>query len=360
MKRETSNVERGTMKLFVPGRVCLFGEPSDWAGGYRTVRPDIAKGQAVILGTDQGIEAEVLPHPEALVLSSVAKEAGSRPRVLPMEPNALLQEARQGGFWSYVAGTALQVLRRAPVQGLVLENHAMDLPLRKGLSSSAAICVLTARAFNRVYGLGWTTRDEMEIAYQGETVTPSRCGRMDQGCAFGRRPIRMMFDGESLEVAEIVPGARFHLLVVDLDAAKDTRAILAGLNRAYPHPEDDVARGVVELLGPINARIVENAVAALVAGDAERLGSLMDEAQECFDRLAVPACPRELAAPALHRVLAYPPLRPHIFGGKGVGSQGDGAAQFVARSEADRDQAIAILARDLGLRAFALSVLPAR
>jgi galactokinase len=23
------------MKLFVPGRICLFGEHSDWAGGYR-------------------------------------------------------------------------------------------------------------------------------------------------------------------------------------------------------------------------------------------------------------------------------------------------------------------------------------
>ena len=30
-----------------------------------------------------------------------------------------------------------------------------------------------------------TTRGEMEYAYQGELATPSRCGRMDQGCAFG-------------------------------------------------------------------------------------------------------------------------------------------------------------------------------
>jgi galactokinase len=25
------------MKLFVPGRICLFGEHSDWAGGYRRI-----------------------------------------------------------------------------------------------------------------------------------------------------------------------------------------------------------------------------------------------------------------------------------------------------------------------------------
>ena len=37
-----------------------------------------------------------------------------------------------------------------------------------------------ARAFNRVYGLRLTVRGEMEVAYQGERLTPSMCGRMDQ------------------------------------------------------------------------------------------------------------------------------------------------------------------------------------
>ena len=32
------------MKLFVPGRICLFGEHSDWAGGYRRINAAIEKG----------------------------------------------------------------------------------------------------------------------------------------------------------------------------------------------------------------------------------------------------------------------------------------------------------------------------
>ena len=32
------------MRLFVPGRICLFGEHSDWAGGYRDVPTDSRKG----------------------------------------------------------------------------------------------------------------------------------------------------------------------------------------------------------------------------------------------------------------------------------------------------------------------------
>lgn len=342
------------MDLFVPGRLCLFGEHSDWAGEYRWVDPSIEKGRTLIAGTDQGIHARVERHPDALVLSSVA--GGEETRAIPTELGMLQREAEQGGFWSYVAGVALVAHRLHGVGGLVLDNHAMDLPLRKGLSSSAAICVLTARAFNRLYGLGLSTREEMELAYQGEIVTPSRCGRMDQGCAFGRRPVLMTFDGDAFQAEPVEPGADFHLLIVDLQARKDTRAILRGLHRAYPRTEDEVARGVRELLGPVNAAIVSRAVEALENGDAARLGRLMSEAQEQFDRLAAPACPEELRAPVLHRVLSCPPLQPHVWGGKGVGSQGDGSAQFVARSAADRDAAIEVITRELEMPCLPLTL----
>jgi mevalonate kinase len=345
------------MDLFVPGRICLFGEHSDWAGGYRRLNPAIGKGYALIAGTEQGIHARVERHPEALVLTSIAEDGASRaPRTIPMDPGTLLREAEQGGFWSYVAGVALEILPHRPTGGFVLDNHAMDLPLRKGLSSSAAICVLTARAFNRLYNLGLTRREEMELAYQGEIRTPSRCGRMDQGCAFGRRPILMTFDGDAMDASEIAITADLHLLIVDLQTRKDTRTILARLNRAFPLADDAIARGVQELLGPINARLVDRAVEALGAGDARRLGLLMTQAQEHFDRLAAPACPEELTAPVLHRVLRHPPLQPHVWGGKGVGSQGDGAAQFVARSAADRDAAIAVIERDLGMPCLPLTL----
>ncbi len=32
------------MKIFVPGRLCLFGEHSDGAGGYRRLNPELGKG----------------------------------------------------------------------------------------------------------------------------------------------------------------------------------------------------------------------------------------------------------------------------------------------------------------------------
>lgn len=345
------------MKIFVPGRVCLFGEHSDWAGGYRRINSGIEKGYTLLTGTDQGIYAEVAPHPTSLVLTSTTPD-GERigPYEIPMEREALLAEAQRGGFWSYIAGVAYQVLTHYHVRGLVIDNYKTDLPMKKGLSSSAAICVLTARAFNRIYDLKLTIRGEMELAYQGEITTPSRCGRMDQGCAYGNRPILMVYDGDRVDVIELRVPRDLYLVIVDLQAQKDTMEILARLNRAYPFAESEIERGVQELLGPINKRIVLQAVEALQAGDAERLGALMVEAQALFDRYAIPACPEELTAPVLHRVLNYEPLKPHIWGGKGIGSQGDGSAQFIARSQADQQAVIEIIERDLGMRCLPLTL----
>jgi UTP-glucose-1-phosphate uridylyltransferase len=108
--------------------------------------------------------------------------------------------------------------------------------------------------------------------------------------------------------------------------------------------------------GPINKRIVNQAVEALEAADARRIGEIMVEAQGWFDRYAVPACPEELTAPLLHRVLNYEPIKPHIWGGKGVGSQGDGTAQFIARSAADQQSLIEIVERDLKMSCLPLTL----
>ena len=347
------------MKIFVPGRICLVGEHSDWAGGYRRINAQIEKGYTLITGTDQGIYAEVSAHPTSLVLTSTTPDGvRTGPYEIPMEPKALLEEAQKGGYWSYIAGVAYQVLTNYHVRGLVIDNYKTDLPIKKGLSSSAAICVLAARAFNRTYDLKMTTRGEMELAYLGEITTPSRCGRMDQGCAFGNRPVLMTFDGDWLETTALQVNRPLYFVIVDLQAKKDTMEILNRLNRCFPFAENDVERGVQELLGPINKRLVNQAMQALRDSDAHRLGALMTEAQGFFDRYATPACPEELTSPVLHQVLAYEPLSPHILGGKGVGSQGDGTAQFICPTVTDQEAVIQILERDLHLPALKMTITP--
>jgi galactokinase len=345
------------LRLFVPGRVCLLGEHSDWAGGFRRKNPALEKGHTIVCGTNQGIYAEVEPHPSHIVMTSVTPSGELLgPREIPMQADALLQEAQKGGFWSYIAGVAYQVMSHNQVGGLTIHNYHTDLPIKKGLSSSAAISVLTARAFNLIYELKMGVRDEMELAYRGETTTPSRCGRMDQCCAFGSLPVLMTFDDDHLDTSELIVGADLHLVIVDLQAQKNTMKILESLNSCFPYAQNRLHEGVQLLLGCINKTVVMQAVQAIESGNVSRLGALMVESQTNFDRYAMPACPEELTSPSLHHVLSYAPLQPYIYGGKGLGSQGDGSAQFLARSESDQNAIVEILGKELGLPAITLTI----
>jgi hypothetical protein len=127
----------------------------------------------------------------------------------------------------------------------------------------------------------------------------------------------------------------------------------------------------------------------------------MLEAQREFDARAGPLCPEQLAAPELHQVLALPavqvgrpasrrlaplpgepgtpprspaysssstphstlgrpatPPQEHIWGCKGVGSQGDGTAQFLCRNAGAQQAVCGILSQQLGLLCMPLTVAP--
>ena len=333
--------------LFVPGRVCLLGEHSDWAGGHRRTNSDLAPGHAIIYPTNQGIYSRAKKS-DKLIFHS---DAGSIE--LPMNPPILLAAAKEG---NYVAGTAYQIVTHHSVEGIEIENYKTDLPMKKGLSSSAALCVTVARAFNRVYNLKLTTRGEMDLAYRGEITTPSRCGRMDQGCAFNK-PVSMIFDGEELDVQELEVGGSFYFILVDLMAHKNTIKILAELNDAYPFAETKIEKDLQIFLGKESEIWVDLAKKNLLEGDAKGLGMAISQVQDLFDLYAKPLCPDELTAPKLHEVLNYKPIQSLIWGGKGVGSQGDGSAQLLARDEGSRNKVIEILERDLEVSCLPLSLI---
>lgn len=223
------------LKLFVPGRLCLFGEHSDWAGHYRTMNAEIEPGAAIVTGIEQGIHAEV----EKSSLFEVVNEDPQRPDMWKnfscrMNEADLKSIAKSGSFFCYCAGVASYMLEWYKVGGVKIRITSMTLPIKSGLSSSAAICVLVARAFNLLYKLNLNTMGEMNIAYWGELRTSSRCGRLDQACAFGVKPNLMIFDGDEIEVQALTVKKRLHWVFADLCASKDTIKILRDLNKAYP------------------------------------------------------------------------------------------------------------------------------
>ena len=227
-------------KLFVPGRLCLFGEHTDWAGHYRTMNADIVPGASIVTGIEQGIYAEV----EKSTIFELQSDAPEIAEVwhdfsCRMDESELKSVAKSGSFFCYCAGVASYMLEWYKVGGVRIRITDMTLPMKSGLSSSAAICVLVARAFNLLYNLNLNTLGEMNIAYLGELRTSSRCGRLDQACAFGVKPNLMTFDGDEIEVKSLNVKKQLYWVFADLCAEKDTIKILSDLNKAYPFASNE-------------------------------------------------------------------------------------------------------------------------
>ena len=343
------------MNIFVPGRLCLFGEHSDWAGLYNRTNSAVEPGMAIVTGIEQGIYGYA-ERSEKFRFRAL-KDDGTHDAWIewPLSVKQLKATAEEGGYYSYVAGVAAFMLEYYDVGGLSIDITKVTLPIKKGLSSSAAICVLVARAFNMVYDLQISVRGEMEAAYRGEIMTPSRCGRLDQACAYGTKPVLMRFASENIEVERLAVGKELHWVFADLNGEKDTMKILSSLNACYPYAQDQKSKNVQEALGPENRRIVEQVIKAMRAGDAVRIGELMDESQRIFDKMVAPACPSELTSPLLHEVMADARVRALSLGVKGVGSHGDGTVQMICKDAEDQEALCAYL-KGRGLEAFCFTI----
>ena len=345
------------MKLFVPGRLCLFGEHTDWAGHYRTMNANIKPGAAIVTGIEQGIYAEV-EKSSIFEMQSVAPEIADvwQDFSCRMDEAELKRIAKSGSFFCYCAGVVSYMLEWYKVGGVRIRITSMTLPMKSGLSSSAAICVLVARAFNVLYNLNLNTLGEMNIAYLGELRTSSRCGRLDQACAFGVKPNLMTFDGDEIEVCSLNVKKHLYWVFADLCAEKDTIKILSDLNKAYPFPNTDAEKAEHEALGEQNLDIIERATKFMAEGNAEALGKLMTEAEALFDAKVAPMS-SALWSPKLHAVLQDPTVQALSWGGKGVGSHGDGSVQFLARSEETQKQLVDYL-NEQGMKAYKLTLKP--
>jgi UTP-glucose-1-phosphate uridylyltransferase/mevalonate kinase len=318
---------------------------------------DILPGASIVTGIEQGIYAEVEKSPifemysDAPEIVEVWSDFSCK-----MNEAELKGVAKSGTFFSYCAGVASYMLEWYKVGGVRIRITDMTLPMKSGLSSSAAICVLVARAFNQLYKLNLNTLGEMNIAYLGELRTSSRCGRLDQACAFGVKPNLMTFDGDEIEVKALNVKKTLYWVFADLCASKDTIRILSDLNKSYPFASTEAEQNLHKALGEWNHEIIGRAIRYMAEGNVQALGQLMTEAEEKFDQYIAPMSPA-LNAPKLRETLRDPNIQPLVYGGKGVGSHGDGSVQFLARNAETQQQLIDYL-NAKGMKAYALTVHP--
>ena len=270
-----------TVTAFAPGRVNLIGEHTDYNSGLAL---------PFAIGAGVTVTAERLVEP---VVEAFAADLDER------DEFALADRERASGWRAFVRG-AVGELARAGVslRGARLRISG-DVPRGAGLSSSAALEVSLTLALSALAGV--TPPPRLELAKLCSRIendwVGAQTGLLDQVASlFGEPDRALRIDFRSLDVRPVALelGA---LRLVTLDSGERHAHASSGYNRRraecaqacellgvatlreatleaatrLPAPLDRRARHVITE----NAR-VDAAVAALEAGEIERLGSLLD------------------------------------------------------------------------------------
>jgi galactokinase len=330
--------ERATAEAH--GRVNIIGEHTDYHEGFvlPTIIPQVTRVKLTVR-RDQRVCAT-----SAKVTSVPAVyEAGAE---------------RPGRGWlDYVQGVTAMLARaghRVPGFDLHIES---DIPVGAGLSSSAALTVSLLRGLRTLLKIAFDDVTLAKIARSAETdFVGAPVGIMDQmACSLGRDGEALFLDTRTLATESVALPASFELSVID-SGIEHRHAGGSYVTRRHESFEAAARLGVRFLrdfglsdlhclagLPPLLARrarhvVTENervraAVVALRAGDAERLGDLINESHRSLSN------DYEVSTPDVDLLVSIAQQHQAVYGARMTGGGFGGAIVFLAQPGARRDAA---------------------
>lgn len=334
------------IEIFVPGRLCILGEHSDWAAGYRKVDNSIKKGYAIVAGLNLGIYLRGC--------KSQGFYYEYKDNIISLSCEELMNYDKKD-FFEYVIASAKMMHSKYKVSGAKIVCDKMSLPIKKGLASSAAICVAVIRIYNILFELNLSIEKEMELAYEAELSIGSLCGKMDQVCAYGQGIRKIIFDADNIEIVSLPIDKELRFILVDLKGEKNTKKILSDLNNEFNSEVHSGNQILINALGKFNEMCIEKAIKNLIDGDSLKFARALEKFQENFDK-NIACFSEELQSPRLHNVMKYCKGNDCILACKGTGSQGDGMAQILIDSYANVDNIMADIRNTLGFESYLFSV----
>ena len=242
--------------FFAPGRVNLIGEHTDYNGGF--VFPcALSYGTFLLVAPNKDNKMRFA--------SLNMKAADGQLPVTEVNTNALTTPLPDNAWVNYPLGCIAQFVKR----GIVIpEGYDMlfwgDVPAGAGLSSSAAIEVVTAFAMNELLHTGY---DRTELAKIGQLSEHEfagvNCGIMDQfASAQGKKDHAIFLNCDTLE---------FKLVPVKLDGIK---VVIS--NTHSPHKLDS---------GAYNARVAQCHEAVDMISKVRPIKCLAELNRETFDEV---------------------------------------------------------------------------
>ena len=344
-----------TVRASAPGRVNLLGEHTDYNGGW--VLP-------VAIPQRTHVELELRPDRLVHLWSSSAG----------MGEYIAGQEKHRGHWSDYVQGVTWALTEKGvEVPGFEARIRS-DVPVGSGLSSSAALELALLRALREALGL---KLDDVELALLGRRAengfVGAPVGVMDQMASSLCSTTEALFlDTHTMAFTRVPLPQRAQLLVVDSGVAHqhatgdykarkaecDRAAALLGV-RTLREVED--AAAVEQLPAPLNKRarhvLTENArvqkgVAAMLAGEHEKLGALFDQSH------ASQRDDYECSVPAVDALQAALRRQPGVLGARLTGGGFGGSVVALVGPGSDAAAIGARVAKELGGRVLVPEVKP--
>jgi galactokinase len=340
--REIFGGEQPPRLFFAPGRVNLMGAHLDYNGG--PVMP---------LAIDRGTFVAIRPRTDGRLCLRSTREEGQLVFDLAKPPE------RAGRWHDYPTGVfrALTLQGRAGTGIDILFGG--NLPIGAGLSSSASICVATAFALDRVWGLGLGGRGRVDAALAAEReFVGVQCGVMDPFAIGLARPDHILWlDCKDLSNEHLALDTR-HVLVAVADTGVRRELAQGSFNERVAQARAAFA-ALTELAGPqYSFECLRDVPLELLDAHGSRLAPVLErrarhvleevrrtfEARECLRAgnlagfgalmLAAHASLRELyevSVPELDCLVDSAALEPAVFGARLTGAGFGGCVAILLR-----------------------------
>lgn len=190
-----------------PGRLDLMGGIADYSGSLVLELP---------LGVATFVAAQPSPEPNLEMLSAEGRVRVAISELLECrgyeEARVLLNREPQNSWAAYLAGVWFVLVKELglrPGEGVKLLVYS-EVPVGKGVSSSAALEVATLQALAGVYGLRIEGREAAVFCQKAENlVVGAPCGIMDQmtsSCGEEGKLLALLCQSAELETAVSLPG----------------------------------------------------------------------------------------------------------------------------------------------------------
>lgn len=315
--------------IFIPGRLCLFGEHSDWASSFLEDK----EGIAIVTTTKEGIYAAVSKS-NRFIFTFMDKKIDIN-----------LDELDKGynDFFIYVIETFKVIKEKYKIDGIEINITNMDLPIKKGLASSATVCLLIVEAVSIVYGIDFSIKEKIELAYIGERKTGSLCGKLDFISAYGEGIYKVLFKESKIEEVKILDNKnKLYLVFIELKE-KDTKKILSLLHDNISKIKDYFYED----------KIICNRVIEIIDNDIGELGNLMIEAQNNYEKIIgnIDYILNEDKFKEIYNNIH----NKNVLGYKGIGSHGGGAMQILVNDINGQEEIYKVLSK-LGYNAYKVTV----